>query len=595
MPPERPTDGPVAAATSPPAVVVPLPPAVVVPVVPPPLPVAQADVAVPAAAAAPSDSAAPAGATSATTPSPPVPEEEPEGNATAEACKAAGNEHFKAGRYDLAAAHYTEAIGHDPTNAALFSNRYVRTSPFLILYPFVVAVYDLRSVSTSTAMGLSFGAAAHTKMELYDRAVRDADMAVALNPMWGKGWWRKGTAQLEAGSYAAALATFTAGLDKCPGDGALLKGKRAARARVSAYNAVQGPGAAQAAAAADEVPAVRVTPAASVGSRSTSPRHSGIPVGVAGSWASAGGPGVGLDSIPSTASVGLDSGNVRPPPVAGSSPPTDGVGGGGRAASAAPAGAGTTSASGGSSGDGGAAASGAAAGTGATGATGAASGGTAAAAAGDGDTTKVDASASASTFPGSPEEEVARIKAAANYYVVLHASPDASPAQLKKNYYTLARLLHPDKCNVPGADDAMKEVSLAYDTLSNSLKRTLYDKYMTERKPPPGAGGDGDASAEQTYAEWEARQEPVQLPGWLVWLLSVKGVNWVVTGVVLALLLPLVILVFLIFLILYLLCLPYRLVLQYCFPEKFAQMRADAERHEARREEMEQDVRYAHV
>lgn len=56
---------------------------------------------------------------------PPIPEEEPEGNATAEACKAAGNEHFKAGRYDEAAAHYTEAIGHDPTNAALFSNRYV--------------------------------------------------------------------------------------------------------------------------------------------------------------------------------------------------------------------------------------------------------------------------------------------------------------------------------------------------------------------------------------------------------------------------------------------------------------------------------------
>lgn len=437
-------------------------------------------------------------------------------------------------------------------------------------------------------------------MELYDRAVRDADMAVALNPMWGKGWWRKGTAQLEAGSYAAALATFTAGLDKCPGDGALLKGKRAARARVSAYNAVQGPGAAQAAAAADEVPAVRVAPTAAAAAQSSSPRHSGMPMGVARSWASTGGPGAGLDSIPSTASVGVDSGNVRPPPVTGNAAPAEGGGGGAAGgygaagvtgpASGASAGAGQTGANGG----GGGGAAGAAAGADAAGAGGAAAG-TAAAGAGGGDNTKGDAPAPAGAFPGSPEEEVARIQAAANYYVVLHASPEASPAQLKKNYYTLARLLHPDKCSVPGADDAMKEVSLAYDTLSNSLKRTLYDKYMTERKPPPGASGDGDASAEQTYAEWEARQEPVQLPGWLVWLLSVRGVNWVVTGVVLALLLPLVILVFLVFLILYLLCLPYRLVLQCCFPEKFAQMRADAERHEARREEMEQDVRYAHV
>lgn len=437
-------------------------------------------------------------------------------------------------------------------------------------------------------------------MELYDKAVRDADMAVALNPMWGKGWWRKGTAQLEAGLYAAALATFTAGLDKCPGDGALLKGKRAARARVSAYNAVQGPGAAQAAAAADEVPAVRVAPSAPAGGRSTSPRLSGMPMGVAGSWASTGGPAVGLDSIPSTASMGVDSGNVRPPLVMGNAPPVEGGGGGGAGgygaagvtgpASGAPTGAGATDANVGSGGAAGAASEAAAAD-----AAGPAAGGTAAAGAGGGDNTKGDASASVGAFPGSPEEEVARIQAAANYYVVLHASPEASPAQLKKNYYTLARLLHPDKCNVPGADDAMKEVSLAYDTLSNSLKRTLYDKYMTERKPPPGASGDGDASAEQTYAEWEARQEPVQLPGWLVWLLSVRGVNWVVTGVFLALLLPLVILVFLVFLILYLLCLPYRLVLQCCFPEKFAQMRADAERHEARREEMEQDVRYAHV
>lgn len=175
MPPEGPTDGPVAAATPPstvvvpplPAMVVPSPPPVVVvpappvvPVVPPSPPDVPARVAAPASTAAPADAAAPAGATSAPTPSPPVPEEEPEGNATAEACKAAGNEHFKAGRYDEAAAHYTEAIGHDPTNAALFSNRYVPSSPFFICYVFVVSVHGYRSMSISTAMDLSCGCGA---------------------------------------------------------------------------------------------------------------------------------------------------------------------------------------------------------------------------------------------------------------------------------------------------------------------------------------------------------------------------------------------------------------------------------------------------
>jgi len=429
-------------------------------------------------------------------------------------------------------------------------------------------------------------AAAHTKLELFDKAVRDADMAVALNPMWGKGWWRKGTAQLEAGSYAAAFATFTAGLDKCPGDGNLLKGKRAARARVAAYNSAKGPGAAQAAAAGDAVPDGR-TPA-SIGASGFNPTSSlsGMPSATAGSWAGGMPPGV-LDSIPSTASVGVDSGNVRPPPVAGVPIPMGGAPGYGAAgvtgaalrAGAAPAN---------SAADGTAAAG--AAPTAATPAAAppasAAGGAPAAAAAAE------EAKAAEPAFPGTPEEEVARIQAAANYYVVLHASPSTSDAQLKKNYYTLARLLHPDKCNVPGADDAMKEVSLAYDTLSSPIKRPLYDQYMTERKPPPGADGE---AGEQTYAEWEARQEPVQLPGWLVWLLSMRGVNWVVTGILFILLLPLVLLVLLVFLILYLLCWPYRWVLKHCFPEKFAQMRADAERNEARREEMEQDERYAHV
>ena len=102
---------------APPVPPIPAPPVVVVP----PPPVAPAPGAPPAAAAAATVDATPATAASASPPS----GEEPEGNSTAEACKAEGNEHFKAGRYEQAVSLYTEAIGHDPTNAALFSNRCV--------------------------------------------------------------------------------------------------------------------------------------------------------------------------------------------------------------------------------------------------------------------------------------------------------------------------------------------------------------------------------------------------------------------------------------------------------------------------------------
>jgi len=102
---------------APPVPPIPAPPVVVVP----PPPVAPAPGAPPAAATAATVDATPATAASASPPS----GEEPEGNSTAEACKAEGNEHFKAGRYEQAVSLYTEAIGHDPTNAALFSNRCV--------------------------------------------------------------------------------------------------------------------------------------------------------------------------------------------------------------------------------------------------------------------------------------------------------------------------------------------------------------------------------------------------------------------------------------------------------------------------------------
>jgi len=107
---------PVVGVPSPPVPPIPAPPVVGVPSPP----VGAAPGAPPAAA-----TAATGDATAATAASASPSGEEPEGNSTAEACKAEGNEHFKAGRYEQAVSLYTEAIGHDPTNAALFSNRCV--------------------------------------------------------------------------------------------------------------------------------------------------------------------------------------------------------------------------------------------------------------------------------------------------------------------------------------------------------------------------------------------------------------------------------------------------------------------------------------
>ncbi|XP_065186906.1 dnaJ homolog subfamily A member 2-like isoform X1 [Sycon ciliatum] len=75
-------------------------------------------------------------------------------------------------------------------------------------------------------------------------------------------------------------------------------------------------------------------------------------------------------------------------------------------------------------------------------------------------------------------------------YDILGVSPDATDSQLKKAYHKLAMKYHPDKN--PEAGDKFKEISFAYEVLTDKEKRQIYDAYGEKGLREGGGGGGFD-------------------------------------------------------------------------------------------------------
>jgi molecular chaperone DnaJ len=69
-------------------------------------------------------------------------------------------------------------------------------------------------------------------------------------------------------------------------------------------------------------------------------------------------------------------------------------------------------------------------------------------------------------------------------YEVLGVPRDASQEEIKRAYRRLARAYHPDVSNDPDAEHKIKELNLAYQTLSDPAKRRQYDMFGGEGLSP---------------------------------------------------------------------------------------------------------------
>lgn len=80
-----------------------------------------------------------------------------------------------------------------------------------------------------------------------------------------------------------------------------------------------------------------------------------------------------------------------------------------------------------------------------------------------------------------------------DYYEVLGVNKGASESEIKTAYRKLAREHHPDVDKTAGAAERFKEISEAYQVLSNSEKRQAYDQFG-HTPFEPGGGAYGGAS-----------------------------------------------------------------------------------------------------
>nr|CAD2207753.1 unnamed protein product [Meloidogyne enterolobii] len=81
-----------------------------------------------------------------------------------------------------------------------------------------------------------------------------------------------------------------------------------------------------------------------------------------------------------------------------------------------------------------------------------------------------------------------------DYYKILGISKGASEDEIKKAYRKMALKYHPDKNKEAGAEAKFKEIAEAYDVLSDSKKKEVYDKFGEEGLANGGAGA-GPAGA----------------------------------------------------------------------------------------------------
>ena len=95
-----------------------------------------------------------------------------------------------------------------------------------------------------------------------------------------------------------------------------------------------------------------------------------------------------------------------------------------------------------------------------------------------------------------------------DYYQILGVEKTATEDEIKKAYRKMALRFHPDKNKDPGAEEKFKEISEAYEVLSDKDKRAAFDRYGSEGLRP---GGGGMSSPSRGFTFTHHHTDPFEL------------------------------------------------------------------------------------
>lgn len=85
-----------------------------------------------------------------------------------------------------------------------------------------------------------------------------------------------------------------------------------------------------------------------------------------------------------------------------------------------------------------------------------------------------------------------------DYYDILQVSPNAEPEVIEAAYRRLARKYHPDVYSGADANERMRDLNVAFETLFNASSRAEYDRTRRAQEDP--TSNDGEATSEPKAA-----------------------------------------------------------------------------------------------